>query len=168
MGLVSRIPEDPGLSPLKPSPVRILIQTLTHLAPSDGVAGDEDPYGDRLISMLDRICKHTWDVEFEPGVHRWYTSGDEFGYNNRPCFFLVDYGNASTDDDVPIKSYEWIGEELYEGVGVWLKTLPMGQWGFADQQSVDPFNFILYKHTHMPYAGKSCNDKTGRKREKQY
>ncbi|KAB8214143.1 hypothetical protein BDV33DRAFT_183328 [Aspergillus novoparasiticus] len=82
MESVSRIPEDPGPPPLQPSPVRILVQTLTHLVPSDGVAGDEDPYGDRLISMLDRICKHTWNVEFEPGAFRWYTCGDEFGYNN--------------------------------------------------------------------------------------
>ncbi|KAK6838761.1 hypothetical protein RU639_000378 [Aspergillus parasiticus] len=112
MGSVPRIPEDPGLPPLHASPVRILVQTLTHLVPSDGVAGDEDPYSDRLISMLDRICKHTWNVEFEPGAFRWYTYGDEFGYNNRPCFFLVDYGNASNDDDVPVISYEWTGEEF--------------------------------------------------------
>lgn len=47
-------------------------------------------------------------------MHRWNAYGDEFGYNHRLCFFLVDYGSSSDDDEVPILSYEWTGESLYD------------------------------------------------------
>lgn len=101
---------------LSPRPIRILVQTLTHLVPSDKVIDnpERDLHGDKLISMLDRICKLTWGIGFTPRAHRFYSYGDdEFGYNHRPCFFLVDCGEAESDDDVPVRCYEWDGGELY-------------------------------------------------------
>ncbi|KAB8266997.1 hypothetical protein BDV30DRAFT_220996 [Aspergillus minisclerotigenes] len=112
MESASDIPADTKPALRQPHPVRILVHTLTHLVPSDGVVTNKDLYGDKLISMLDRICKHAWGCEFQPGVHRWNTYGDEFGYNIRPCFFLLDYGSSDNDEDVPIVCYEWTGGSL--------------------------------------------------------
>lgn len=100
---------------LTPSPMRVLVQTLTHLVPSDNLIANGEPYGDKLFSMLDRTCNHVWDYPFEPGLQRWYSYGDEFGYNNRVCFFLLDYGDApdGKDEEVPIQCLTWDGEKLY-------------------------------------------------------
>ncbi|RDW93706.1 uncharacterized protein DSM5745_01028 [Aspergillus mulundensis] len=110
-------PNLPVFAPLYPSPIRILVKTLTHLVPSDGVVPDaeDDLHADKLISMLDRICKHVWGCPYEPGNHRWYAHGDdEFGYNNRLCFFLVDLGTAPEggDEDVEVRAFEWDGSEF--------------------------------------------------------
>ncbi|KAL4962314.1 uncharacterized protein BDV14DRAFT_202970 [Aspergillus stella-maris] len=88
--------------PLSPSPLRILIQTITHLIPSDElpelIHPHSNPYGVKINSMLNRICQLTWGCAWEPGVHRWYGYGDdEFGYNNRLCFFVVDAGTTDND-----------------------------------------------------------------------
>lgn len=106
-------PEDAEQPLLQPCPVRVLVQTLTHLVPSDGVIKRHNPHVDKLLSILNRICRNTWNCGFDPDVFRWYTYGDEFGYNNRRCFFLVDYGSTSNDDEVPVLCYEWTGEVLY-------------------------------------------------------
>ena len=63
--------------------------------------------------MFNRVCQHVWNCEFDEDVHRWYTCGDNFGYNNRRCFFLVDYGTSANDDGVPVLCYDWTGETLY-------------------------------------------------------
>lgn len=108
-------PQSPDQPLLQPSPVRVLVQTLTHLVPSDRVIykPERNIGGDKLWSMYHRICQHQWGCEFQPDVHRWYSYGDDqFGYNNRPCFFLIDYGTAEDDENVPILPYEWTGEEL--------------------------------------------------------
>jgi hypothetical protein len=106
--------KDPEPLLLQQSPVRILVQTLTHLVPADGVGPENDPYSDKLFSMFDRICKYQWNCKFDPEVLRWYSYGDEFGYNDRLCFFLIDYGSSSNDEDVPILCYKWTGELLYD------------------------------------------------------
>ncbi|KAL4911116.1 hypothetical protein BDW74DRAFT_142470 [Aspergillus multicolor] len=103
--------------PVHPSPIRILVKTLTHLVPSDGVVTDakDDLHAEKLISMLNRICKHVWGCPWEPGNHRWYAHGDdEFGYNNRLCFFLVDLGDAlnGRDEDVEMRALEWDGNDF--------------------------------------------------------
>ncbi|GKZ31581.1 hypothetical protein AbraIFM66950_000156 [Aspergillus brasiliensis] len=104
-------PPPPALSP---SPIRILVQTLTHLVPSTDQASDKNIYDDKLFTMLDRICQHIWNCDFDGDVHRWYTYGDEFGYSHRMCFFLIDYGTAPDGDDskVPIVCYEWDGSNF--------------------------------------------------------
>ncbi|PWY87973.1 hypothetical protein BO94DRAFT_534977 [Aspergillus sclerotioniger CBS 115572] len=92
--------------------MRILVQTLTHLVPSNtspDITKKTEPYTAKLLSMLNLICKFIWNSGFQPGVQRWYTYGDEFGYNNRMCFFLLDVGDED-EEKVPIQCYEWDGE----------------------------------------------------------
>lgn len=116
--------DDPPIE-LTPSPMRVLVQTLTNLVPSDNLIANGEPYGDKLLSMLDRTCKHVWDFPYEPGLQRWYSYGDEFGYNNRVCFFLLDYGTApnGNDEEVPIQCFTWDGEKLYVSSPYLRKTL---------------------------------------------
>lgn len=101
---------------LQPSPVRILVQTLTHLVPSGDITRYTDPYMAKYHSMFDHICKHHWNRKFDPTIHRDYTYNDNLGYNDRLCFYLLDYGTTSNDDDVPILCYEWTGESLYDNI----------------------------------------------------
>lgn len=90
-------------------PIRILVQTMTHLVPGD-------TYFSRCNFLNDRICQHHWGCDFDPQIHRWSTYGAYFAFDNRLCYFLLDYGWATNngDDDagVPILSYEWTGESL--------------------------------------------------------
>ncbi|OJZ85807.1 hypothetical protein ASPFODRAFT_46874 [Aspergillus luchuensis CBS 106.47] len=119
---------------LSPSPIRVLVQTLTHLVPSTNQAGEKNIYDDKLFTMLDTICQHTWKCDFDGHVHRWYTYGDEFGYSHRMCFFLIDYGTAPGGDDSkgPIVCYEWDGSKFidkpqilqFEDVQAELKSVP--------------------------------------------
>ncbi|PWY65491.1 hypothetical protein BO83DRAFT_381430 [Aspergillus eucalypticola CBS 122712] len=51
--------------------MRVLVQTLTHLVPSDNLIANSEPYGDSVFSMLDRTYNHVWDYPFEPGLQRW-------------------------------------------------------------------------------------------------
>ncbi|KAF2105731.1 hypothetical protein BDV96DRAFT_655306 [Lophiotrema nucula] len=86
-------------------PVRILVQTLTHLVPG------KDSH-ERTYSMLDRMCQHHWNCDFSVPKFRWASHNCQFAFNNRRCFFLIDYGESQNDDDVPVLSYEWTGEAL--------------------------------------------------------
>lgn len=91
---------------LKPEPpVRILAQTLTHLVPG------KDNY-ERTMFMLNCMCQYHWNCDFDVPEFRWASYNDQFAFDNRRCFFLVDYGESKNDDDVPILSYEWTGESL--------------------------------------------------------
>ncbi|GKZ32819.1 hypothetical protein AbraIFM66950_002452 [Aspergillus brasiliensis] len=137
---------------LHPSPLRILVQTLTHLVPSDNLIANGEPYGDKLLSMLDRTCKHVWDFPYEPGLQRWYSYGDEFGYNNRVCFFLLDYGTApnGNDEEVPIRCFTWDGEKFQlkpdllkdEEVQAELKEVPFTP-GPSDHGEIPPIRDIV-------------------------
>lgn len=86
-------------------PVRILVQTLTHLVPGSGNM-------ERSFFMLDRMCQHHWNCDFEAPRFRWASYNAQFASNNRRCFFLVDYGESDNDEDVPVLPYEWTGESL--------------------------------------------------------
>ncbi|KAH8817338.1 hypothetical protein F5884DRAFT_830412 [Xylogone sp. PMI_703] len=90
--------------PLEP-PVRILVQTLTHLVPGKECF-------ERMFFILDRICQHHWNCDFDVPKFRRASYNCQFAFNNRRCFFLVDYGESQNDDDVPILFYEWTGETL--------------------------------------------------------
>ncbi|RDW93707.1 uncharacterized protein DSM5745_01029 [Aspergillus mulundensis] len=109
-------PTNPSPNPLNPSPVRILVQTLTHLVPSDKKIWkpERNPGSDKVISMLHRMCQHVWGCAFDPErYHRWYTYGEEhLGYNSRACFFLIDTGTAEDDEQVPVLAFEWTGAEF--------------------------------------------------------
>lgn len=98
--------ESSVLNPLRPEPpVRILVQTLTHLVPGN------DNF-ERTDFILNRICQHHWNCDFSVPKFRWAAYNDQFAFNNRRCFFLVDYGESQNDDDVPVLSYKWTGESL--------------------------------------------------------
>ncbi|POR31688.1 Uncharacterized protein TPAR_08097 [Tolypocladium paradoxum] len=93
------IGEDPGV------PKRILVQTKTHLVPGDD-------YHQRCLFLLDVMCRHHWNRDFDPRQDRWSEYGAWFGYDNRRCYFLVDHGQSSADRHVPVLWYEWTGESL--------------------------------------------------------
>ncbi|PLB43915.1 hypothetical protein P170DRAFT_64866 [Aspergillus steynii IBT 23096] len=101
----------PDLPLPKDSPVRILVQTMTHLVPRDQ-GMDNNIWGDKVTSMLHRISRYHWRVPYWPFDNRFYSYGDEFGYSHRLCFFLVDHGTTENDDEVPILCYEWTGEDF--------------------------------------------------------
>jgi hypothetical protein len=104
METTARKPE----TPLGPEPpVRILVQTLTHLVPG------EDGF-DRTRFILNQMCQHHWNCDFIGPKFRYTSYNDKFGFNNQRCFFLVDHGECESknDDDVPILYYEWTGESL--------------------------------------------------------
>ncbi|EFR01504.1 hypothetical protein MGYG_04512 [Nannizzia gypsea CBS 118893] len=92
-------------------PVRILVQTFTHLIPGKG-------YYDKRNFMLNRMCQKHWNCDWEPRKHRWNCHGTDFAFDNRRCYFLIDYGEASDDTDVPILSYEWTGQSLESKPGL--------------------------------------------------
>ena len=87
-------------------PVRILVQTLTHLVP--GGNGIE-----KTTFILNQISQLHWQCDYNHRERRWSSYNDQFALKNRRCFFLIDTGKSSNDDDVPILSYEWSGEFLY-------------------------------------------------------
>ncbi|KAH8425902.1 uncharacterized protein LDX57_003643 [Aspergillus melleus] len=101
----------PELPLPKDLPVRILVQTKTQLVPKDQDQGN-DVYSDKLVSMLNRISRYHWNCAYWPFENRFYTQGDEFGYNNRLCFLMVDHGTTSNDDEVLVLCYEWTGEDF--------------------------------------------------------
>ena len=84
---------------------RILVQTRTHLVPGND-------YHEKCRLMKNLICQYHWNRDFNPAHDRWYISGATFGYPNRRCYFLVDYGQST--DDVPVLWYRWNGEVLLE------------------------------------------------------
>lgn len=66
-------------------PVRILVQTLTHLVPGDS-------YFSRRNFLSDYICQQHWGCDYNPKIHRYSTYGAYFAFDNRLCYFLLDYG----------------------------------------------------------------------------
>jgi len=90
-------------------PKRVLVQTKTHLVPGED-------WHQRCLFMLDLICHHHLNRDFDPDQDRWSVYGARFGYDNRRCYFLVDYGRSHTDDHVPVLWYQWTGESLLEAL----------------------------------------------------
>ncbi|KAM5471777.1 hypothetical protein MauCBS54593_003182 [Microsporum audouinii] len=86
-------------------PVRILVQSLTHLVPGHG-------YYKKIDFMKNKICQHHWNCDWQFKKHGWREYGTDFVIDDRRCYFLVDYGEAANDEDVPVLSYEWTGETL--------------------------------------------------------
>ena len=90
-------------------PVRILVQTLTHLVPESNDLS-------KTMFIINRICQLHWQCDYNYKEHRWSSYNGRFALKNRRCFFLLDTGESLNDDDVPILSYEWTGESLYDSV----------------------------------------------------
>ncbi|QRD83743.1 hypothetical protein F9C07_1633723 [Aspergillus flavus] len=73
-------------NPMRPEPpVRILVQTLTHLVPDNGNF-------ERTDFILNRICQHHWNCDLRVPKFHWASYNNKFALNNRLCFLLVDYG----------------------------------------------------------------------------
>lgn len=88
-----------------PGPVRILVQTVTNLVPGND-------YGQRVEYIRNLICQHHWNRDFDWNKDRWNVYGDQFGYENRKCYFLVDHGEST--ENPPILWYQWTGKSLLE------------------------------------------------------
>lgn len=101
------------------APVRIVVQTKTHLVPGKD-------YYKRTDFMLNLICQQHWhrDMQFGPQSDRWDLYGGMFGYDNRDCFFPLDHGKADDDDAVPVLRYHWTGDRLYESSTFSIHIMP--------------------------------------------
>lgn len=86
-------------------PVRVLVQTLTHLVPGEGSHI-------KTWYILNMVCQKYWNCDFQAPKFRWASFDAEFAFPNRRCFFLLDYGESENDDLVPIIALEWTGEIL--------------------------------------------------------
>lgn len=98
----------PGQVP--PGPVRILVQTRTHLVPGD-------VYGEKIEYMRNMICQHAWNRNYIRGPDRWNCYGADFGYPDRTCYFLVDHGMTAEhgqppSENPPVLWYRWTGDSL--------------------------------------------------------
>ncbi|QYS93775.1 hypothetical protein H0G86_001143 [Trichoderma simmonsii] len=89
--------------PQYPGPVRILVQTVTSLVPGND-------YGQRIDFIRNIVCQHHWNRDFVWNKDRWNSYGDDFGYENRNCYFLIDHGEST--EDPPILWYKWTGKSL--------------------------------------------------------
>ena len=88
--------------------VRILLQSATHLVPSD----DRE---EKLDFVKNVVCQHHWQRDFDRTQERRYPHGDDFGPKNRKCFFLIDHhghDHTAGEEKVPVLWYKWTGESL--------------------------------------------------------
>ncbi|KAK2605552.1 hypothetical protein N8I77_008381 [Diaporthe amygdali] len=93
-----------------PGPVRILVQTRTHLVPGD-------VYGEKIEYMRNMICQHVWNRKYIRGPDRWNCYGADFDYPDRTCYFLVDHGmtaehGQTPNENPPVLWYRWTGDSL--------------------------------------------------------
>ncbi|KAF4973625.1 hypothetical protein FZEAL_9269, partial [Fusarium zealandicum] len=95
--------QNPGDTPARP--VRILVQTVTHLVPGNH-------YGERVEYMRNLICQHHWNRDFDWDQDRWNIHGNDFAIPNRNCYFLIDHGHSEPSEDPPVLWYKWMGESL--------------------------------------------------------
>ncbi|KAK0764334.1 hypothetical protein N5P37_003733 [Trichoderma harzianum] len=95
--------EQSNLSLQYPGPVRILVQTVTSLVPGND-------YWQRILYIRNIICQYHWNRDFDWDKDRWNSYGDDFGYENRNCYFLIDHGESA--EDPPILRYKWTGKLL--------------------------------------------------------
>ena len=86
-------------------PIRILVQTKTHLVPGND-------YFEKKLFILDATSNRHLNRNYIPEKDRHYTRGAQFGYPDHRCYFLLDHGQASNDDEVPVMGYEWTGNTL--------------------------------------------------------
>ncbi|KAL2171279.1 hypothetical protein VTG60DRAFT_3385 [Thermothelomyces hinnuleus] len=98
------------------TPLRVLVQTKTHLIPGDQSAD----FGQRFRVMQNLICQHIWRRDFDRTRERIWSKG-EFALDDHDCWFLVDYHGAGRDPaedrdppdpDPPMLWYNWTGTEL--------------------------------------------------------
>jgi hypothetical protein len=91
-------------------PVRVLVQTRTHLVPGD----KSNDFGERISTMEHKICQHVWQRDLDCRRERGWQYGCTFALHDVECWFLVDNhgpdpGPAATADP-PVLT--WTGTEL--------------------------------------------------------
>ncbi|KAK3296183.1 uncharacterized protein B0H64DRAFT_397605 [Chaetomium fimeti] len=91
-------------------PVRVLVQTRTHLVPGDKSANSMV----RTDAMENLICQHVWQRDFDDYQERGWDYNCEFAWDSVECWFLVDHhGPDSTlPPDPPVLWYKWTGKEF--------------------------------------------------------
>lgn len=92
------------------SPVRVLVQTYTHLVP-----GEARPH--KLEFLRDTIAGRVLKTKHNRSTAHMHVYDDMFAIPGRQCFFLYDYaaapvGDDVADDDIPLLWYRWTGEQL--------------------------------------------------------
>lgn len=97
----------PNPGPASDQPLRVLVHTVTHLVPGGH-------HGERLHFILNMVCQRHWNRDFDRDQERWNAYGDQFGYDNRNCYFLVDHGVTESEslEDPPLVWYKWKGTSL--------------------------------------------------------
>lgn len=103
-------PDQSPSEPIPTGPLRVLVQTKTHLVPGEC-------YGDKTVLMRDLICQHVWGRDFVMITDRWDDYGTEFGHYNQTCYFLVDTGMTAAHGETPpvdpeVIWYRWTGDTL--------------------------------------------------------
>lgn len=93
-----------------PSPVRILVQTQTHLVPGESGTEKEE-------TVERSIRKNVLKNKYSKRNDRLYLYNDYFAVPGYHCFFLYDHalspvGDDVTDDEIPLLWYRWSGKEL--------------------------------------------------------
>lgn len=93
-----------------PSPVRILVQTQTHLVPGDGWLG-------KMGAMKRAVARHVLNADFDKKKDNMIVYNDLFAVPGERCFFLYDHasspvGDDVADHDIPLLWYRWTGEQL--------------------------------------------------------
>ena len=101
------MPECSTPTPLNPEPpVRVLVQTLTHLVPGDGNV-------ERSEFLLNKMCQHHWGCDFDVPRFRWASTTAMSSLSTTDVVSSsLTTANLENDDDVPILCYEWTGESL--------------------------------------------------------
>jgi hypothetical protein len=94
-----------GIAARLTGPVRIVVQTATHLVPGDAYFG-------KCEFMRNKICQAHWKYDWDYRQHRWAVYGSDFAFANRRCYFVIDHGQSTDEDDVQVLFYEWTGEDL--------------------------------------------------------
>jgi hypothetical protein len=63
--------------------------------------------------IQNKISQYHWGRDFEDS-DRFEAYNAQFGYDNRPCHFLLDHGQSpnGNDDVVPLLWYKWTGKSL--------------------------------------------------------
>lgn len=105
-------------------PVRILVQTKTHLVPGDKSTDSWE----RIERMVKLICHLVWQRDFDKLRERKWLYGCEFAFDNRPCWFLIDHHGPDPEPipDPPVVWYTWTGTDLSVSHFLFCPVIPAG------------------------------------------
>jgi hypothetical protein len=87
-------------------PERIVVKAKARYVP-----GDE--FEERCKLMKNLICQEILGRDFDGFQNRFYVYRGYFSFPDRSCFFLLDCGYTTTDDNVPISLYKWDGKSMF-------------------------------------------------------